>query len=238
MVWIFKNQNKIITFFLILVSIFSLILTLYLINYSNNFEEKFSFHNIIVGSTFVCLCFIGSIASIFPRNCGKIFSYRGKKNQNTIHSLKKSKSQGHHYQCRNYSNHTLRIRKKYLCATCSGFLTGAILGIIGSIGYFSGYLQIEIMPILTFLGAACVFFGLFQSIIPNTRGPLSRFFAGILLVLGTYILLINLDQVRNSTFADLFFISISIFWIFTKINLSQREHKIVCLNCSEKYCKN
>ncbi len=236
MVWISKNQNKIITLFLILTSIFSLILTLYLINYSNNFEEKFSFHNMIVGSTFVCLCFFGSIASIFPRNCGKIFSYKGKENQNTIHSLKKSKSKGHHYQCKEYSNHTLKIRKKYLCATCSGLLTGAILGIIGSIWYFSGYLQVEIIPTLTILGVVGVFFGLFQSIIPKTNGPLSRFFSGILLVLGTYILLVNLDQVRNNTLVDLFFIINSIFWIFTKINLSQREHKITCLNCSTKHC--
>lgn len=238
MVWVSNNQNNIITLFLILTSIVSLILTMYLINYSNNFEEKFSFHNIIVGSTFVSLCFMGSIASIFPRNCGKIFSYKGKKNQNAIHSLKKSNSKGHHYQCKDYSNHTLKICKKYLCATCSGLLIGAILGIIGAILYFSGYLQVEIIPILTFFGAAGVFFGLFQSIIPKTKGPLSRFFSGIVFVLGTYSLLVNLDQVRNNTLVDLFFIATSIFWIFTKINLSQREHKITCLNCSTKHCHN
>jgi hypothetical protein len=234
--WISKNQNKIITLFLILTSIFSLILTLYLINYSNNHEEKISFHNIIIGSTFVSLCFIGSIASIFPNSCGKIFSSKGKKNQNTIHSLKKSNSQGHHHQCKKYSNHTLKIRDKYLCATCTGLLTGAILGIVGSIMYFYAYLQVEIIPILTILGAVGILFGFFQSIIPKTKGPLSRFFAGILLVLGTFILLVNLDQVMNNTLIDFFFIATSIFWIFTKVNLSQREHKITCLNCSIKHC--
>ena len=238
MVWISKNQNKIITLFLILTSIVSLILTMYLINYSNNFEEKFSFHNMIVGSTFVSLCFMGIIASIFPVNCGKIFSYKVKKNLNAINSLKKSKSTGHHFQCKDYSNHILKIRKKYLCATCSGLLTGAILGIIGSIWYFSGYLQVKMIHVLTFLGAAGVFFGLFQSIIPRTKGPLSRFFAGMAFVLGTYILLVNLDQIKNNTLVDLFFIVNSIFWIFTKINLSQREHKIICLNCSTKHCYN
>lgn len=238
MVWISENQNKIITLFLISTSIFSLILTLYLINYSNNFEEKFSFHNIIVGLTFVSVCFIGSMASIFPSSCGKIVSSKVINSQNTTHSLEKSNSRGHHYQCENYSNHILKIRKNYLCATCSGLLTGSILGIIGSILYFSGYLQVEIIPILAFMGLISVIFGLFQSIIPKTNGAVSRFIAGILLVLGACILLVNLDQVRNSTVVDLFFIAISMFWIFTKINLSQREHKITCLNCSIKHCEN
>ena len=216
-----------LTLFLISTSIFSLVLTAYLIMYPNSFEERFVFHNLIVGSTFIIVCFIGSIASIYPNSCGKILSSEMKK---------KSKSQGHHYPCEKYSNHTLKIGNKYFCVTCSGLLIGAIFGIIGSIWYFSGYFQIDKIIILAPLGMIGVFFGLFQSITPKANGALPRFIAGILLVLGSFILLVNLDQAGNSTFVDLFFVVISLFWVYTKISLSQREHRLICLNCSTKYC--
>jgi hypothetical protein len=204
--------------------------------YPNNFGEEVTFHNIIVSSTFILVCFIGGIASIYPSTCGKIFSPELLKKSNSIHSSKKSNSRGHHYPCEKYLSHTLKIGKKYFCATCSGLLIGAIFGIIGSIWFFSEYFQAEDVLILAPLGLLGVSFGLFQSIIPKTNGALSRLFAGISLVLGAFILLVSLDQASNSTFVDLFFVAISIFWIITKITLSQREHRLTCLNCSKKHC--
>ena len=231
-----EKHNNMFTLFLILISIFSLIVTTYLIMYPNNFEDRYPFHSVIVGSTFISVCFIGTIASIYPNPCGKILSSEIIKNSNKIHSAKKLNLQGHHYPCGKYSNHTLKTGKKYLCATCSGLLFGAILGIIGSIWYFSGYFQVERISILAPLALISVFFGLFQSVLPKMKGSLLRFFAGKSLVTGAFILLVSLDQVINSTFIDLFYVLISMFWIFTKINLSQREHRLTCLNCPTKHC--
>lgn len=235
MFYISKNQNRVVTFFLISISIFSLILVAYLIWYSSNLGEKFVLHDFIVGSTFVAVCLFGGIASICPNTCGKIFSWKLIKKSNNFHSTK-SNFKGHHYPCGKFLNHILKIGKKYFCATCTGLLIGAIFGIIGSIVYFYGDFQIEGISILLPMGVIFVVYGLFQSLMPKMDGALSRLFAGILLVLGSFILLASLDNVGASTFTSLFFIVISIFWVFTKIDLSQREHRKTCLNCSNKLC--
>lgn len=234
MFWISGDKNQILTFFLVSTSIFSLILTTYLLINDSNFTE-IVFHNIIVGLTFSIVCFIGGIAAIYPSKCGKILSSKNSKKKNFVHS-KKVNNRAHHYLCQEYHAHTFKIGDEHFCATCLGFLIGAIFGIIGSIGYFSGFFQIDNILFLIPAGFIGVFFGLFQSLLPKLHGAISRFFAGISLVLGAYILLINIDRSGGGTFVDLFFIVISIFWILTKINLSQKEHREICLNCSPKLC--
>jgi hypothetical protein len=232
--WISGEKNQSLTFFLVSTSIFSLILILYLLIIDSNFA-KIVFHNIIVGLTFSIVCIIGGIAAIYPSKCEKILSSKNSKKKDFIHS-KKANSRAHHYLCKEYHGHTFQIGNEYFCATCSGLLTGAIFGIIGSVWYFSGFFQIDNIIFLTPAGFIGVSFGLFQSLIPKLNGARSRLLAGISLVLGAYILLINIDRSGGGTFVDLFFIVISIFWIFTKINLSQKEHREICLNCSPKLC--
>ncbi|MCW3997625.1 MAG: hypothetical protein NWF10_03545 [Candidatus Bathyarchaeota archaeon] len=218
-------------------SIFGLIVIVYFSLFANSLEEEVAFHNIIVGSAFGAVCIIGSLASIFPNFCAKISSFKIKKILNTSHSAEKAASRGHHYPCNKYLNHILRAGEKYFCATCSGLLIGAGIGIIGSIWYFSGFFHVERISNLVPIGMIAVLFGLFQSIIPKMNGALARFFAGISLVLGSFLMLVSLDQTINNTIVDLFFVAISVFWIFTKINLSQREHRLTCLNCSIKQCR-
>ena len=58
-----------------------------------------------------------------------------------------------------FLKHILKVRKKYFCATCTGLLIGAIMGIIGSFVYFFGDFEIEGISILVPLGMICVFLG-------------------------------------------------------------------------------
>ena len=232
---ILKNQNRIFTFFLVSISIFSFILVAYLILYPNNLGTKFVLHDFLIASTFIAVCLFGAIASVYPKTCGKIFSWKLIKTTNNLHSTK-SNFKSHHYPCKSFLNHILKVGKNYSCATCTGLLIGAIFGITGTIVYFYGNFQINGILFLVAFGIICLSFGLFQSLIPKMEGPLPRLFAGILLVLGSYIMLISLDAAGSSTFISLFFIVISIFWVYTKIHLSQREHRKICLNCSKKLC--
>lgn len=238
MSWVHKNQDHLLTLFLIIVSIFGLIITAYLSFFGNKSGNELVFNNIIIGSAFGLVCIFGGLATIFPQKCTKITYSEKIKKSITIHSSKNSVSRGHHYPCEEYSNHILSIGTKRFCATCSGLLIGAIISLIGTIGYFSGFIIIEKLPYLVPLGIISVIIGLFQSILPKMSGALTRFLAGILLVIGSFFLLMNLDQVINSTIVELFFIFISIFWIYTKINLSQREHRVTCSNCLIKHCGN
>lgn len=227
------NNDKILTFFLSVTSIFSLVLVIYLIFDKRAFVE-IAFHNFIVGSAFILVCFIGAIAAIYPNKCGNIMSSRSSKQQ-FLHS-KKTINSAHHFSCEKYSSHIFRIRKKHFCSTCSGLLIGAIAGIIGSIWYFSDFFYFDNISFLIPIGIFGVVFGLFQSIIPKMNSALIRLLAGISLVLGAYFLLINIDISNGGTFVAFFFIFISIFWILTKINLSQKEHRETCLNCAIKSC--
>jgi hypothetical protein len=53
-------------------------------------------------------------------------------------------------------------------------------------------------------------------------------------VLGAFMVLVGIDAVVESLFADLLLLAFIVFWIFTRILLSQWDHWRICGNCKSQ----
>jgi hypothetical protein len=53
----------------------------------------------------------------------------------------------------------------------------------------------------------------------------------MLFVLGGFLILVGMDELTGSLFVDLFSIALIVFWLFTRILLSQWDHWKICRKC-------
>ena len=232
-----KHPNFFLAF-LILVSIFGLILSTFYVLYPSALEDDFAYRNLTIGSAFGIVCVLGIFVAVFPSSCLAITQF-WKRNRRDRHTsnIHETPLRAHHPSCENYSTHILRIGNMNFCATCSGLLVGATLVLFGTGLYFFGNLRIGDPSIFVSIGAAGVAMGLVQSALPKFSAGLTRFFASILFVVGTFLMLVSIDTVVKNTSIDLFFVALSVLWILTKITLSKRDHQRTCSDCSVKSCR-
>jgi len=232
-----KHPNFFLAF-LILVSIFGLMLSTFFVLYPSAPEDDFAYRNLTIGSAFGTVCVLGIFAAVFPSSCLAITQFwKRKRRDRRASNIYETTLRAHHPSCDNYSTHILRIGKMNFCATCSGMLVGATLVLFSTVLYFFGNLRIGDPSILVSIGVAGVATGLVQSALPKFSGGLTRFFASILFVVGTFLMLVSIDIVVKNTSIDLFFVALSVLWILTKITLSKRDHQRTCSDCSVKSCR-
>jgi hypothetical protein len=228
-----KHSNLTLAF-LMAVSIFGLFLSILFVAYPfTSLEDDFAFRNLTVGSAFSAVCILGMFAALFPSSCSALPKFRKRNEHYQIFPIiHETTLQAHHPSCENYSTHILRIGNMKFCATCSGLVVGAAVALFGTgLCFFAG-LRIGDPFVLVSLGAAGVALGLLQSALPKFSSGSTRFLASILFVIGTFLMLIGLDGAVKNISIDLFFVVLSVFWIQTKIALSQRDHQQTCAKCS------
>ena len=225
--------------FLIAVSIFGLVLSTLFVLFPFTPEDDFPFRNLIVGSAYSGVCILGMFAALFPSWGSTMLKFRRseepKKRRIAIHE---TTFRAHHPSCENYSTHILNIGKMKFCATCSGLIVGAAFVLVGTGLYFFGGLLVGEPLILVWLGGAGVALGFTQSGVPNRSNGSTRFVASILFVVGTFLMLVSVNEAVKNISVDLFFVALSVLWILTKIGLSQRDHQQTCLQCSKEICRN
>jgi hypothetical protein len=115
-------------------------------------------------------------------------------------------------------------------------MVGATFALFGAGLYFFGSSSLGDPFLLFPVGAAGVALGLTQSALPKYSNGLVRFIASILFVVGTFLMLVGLDNATKNISIDLFFVAISLIWILTKIAFSERDHQRTCSNCSVESC--
>lgn len=177
----------------------------------------------IISSFYVTLCIIGSIAALLPAACTKAI---GPKDSAWIPHVTLT----HHPECEGFSGHELHLRGRSLCAGCTGLLTGALISVSLIAAYFAGVDPTQGASILTELGVAAALLGLFVPL-SNSRSSLLRFAIGASFIVGMTSILIGLDSQLRSIDVDSFIILMALFWVFTRISLSQFVHKRICANC-------
>lgn len=230
------NHPNFVLAFLISVSIFGLVLSVFFV-FHTSLEDSFAYRNLAVGAAFGAVCILGIFAALFPNSCLAIPQFgRSKRHDRRTLNIHETASVAHHPTCENYSTHILVVGNTKFCATCSGLLVGATLVLFATGLYFFGNFNIGEPTILVLVGASGVSFGFLQSALPKYSSGSTRFFASILFVVGTFLMLVSIDMAVKNTSIDLFFVGLSLLWILTKISLSQRDHKSTCSNCSEKPC--
>jgi len=233
--------------FLVSVSFFGLILTVLLALYPPILQENFVWRKPLVGSTYSVVCVLGILAVFFPKTCSTFFDFgKQEKRQNRFFGFKRNKSisytaastlRGHHPVCGGFSAHVFRLGGKLFCATCSGLSLGALIALVGVTLFFFGNWQMGQNAFLMILvGAVGVVLGLLQSPLPTLQNSVIRLFSSTFFVVGTFLILIGNEELAHNTSVDLFFVALSVFWLLTRISLSQWDHERICSKCTLDSC--
>lgn len=236
-----KHHRSFDITFLILISFLGLLLIAVLTAYPPIATGSLPWRKPLIGSIFSLICILGILAVFLPTQCLKVLELRKKENPGNSNSGKfvshrvSSSLQGHHPSCGKFSAHVFRIRSKTFCAACTGLLFGGLLALTGALLYFFGNWRFAEQngSLMVFVGILGVGLGLFQFKFRNVvRLSLNIFF-----VLGTLFILIGIDEFVHSLMVDLFVVSLILFWLFTRISLSQWDHERICSDCNVAGCE-
>ena len=224
-----NRQNYPFPIFAISISIFGLFIVLAIAINSPTIYENFLWRKPLIGSVFTLICILGTLAALFPTQCSKTLHFR-KENMNLTYQIHHS---SHHPNCGKFSAHVIRIGNCTLCAACTGLFLGAIIALGGTTFYFfNGWNVEEASFLVVLIGIAGIILGFLQL---KFRG-FFRLLLNTFFVLGAFLILIGIDELVESLFADFFLTALIVFWILTRIQLSQWDHWRICSNC-ESQCE-
>jgi len=226
--------------YLVAVSLFGLFLVGTFVFYPPVAGESFLWRKPVVGSIFGAICILGILAAFFPKKCSGVFDFRKDEkgsrshlNQFASHGAS-STVKGHHPDCKSFSPHVFRMGNRTFCTACTGLLLGGLSALAGTILYFFSNWRVEqSSSLLVWVGILGVGLGLFQF---NFRG-IVRLFLNAFFVFGALLILIGFDELVRSVTFDLFLIALILFWLFTRISLSQWDHRRICRACRVVTCE-
>ncbi|MCW4051350.1 MAG: hypothetical protein NWE89_16635 [Candidatus Bathyarchaeota archaeon] len=199
------------------------LIVLGLLSFIETSTVRIPYQSQIIGGIFTGICILGVIAAVSP---GAI---RG-----TNHSGEPGSGYlGHHPVCGVFDTHVLRVGNRVLCAGCTGLAVGAIVAIFGMILYFIGGISFGAPARLFLVGAFLVSLGLVQHFI-DMGNPVVHSLLNVFFVSGSFLSLLALDALRTSLLVDVYFLGLVLFWIMTRIRVSQGDHVIICRDCDRK----
>jgi hypothetical protein len=217
-------------FFDVGVSVFGLLIVLLLAANPPMIYESFSWRKPLVGSVFILICTLGIFAALLPKRCSGAFHFQ---RENASLASSGIQTNSHHPDCGKFSAHVIHINGHTLCAACTGLLFGGTTAIVGAIIYFFiGWHIVTATFTVALIGVIAVVLGLSQS----KFSGFIRLMLNIFFVLGAFLILVGIDELIGSLFADFFMEASIVFWIFTRIQLSQWDHWRICNDC-ESPCK-
>jgi hypothetical protein len=228
-----RIRLDLILIFSISISLFGSFTTLMFALHTPTIKGNFLLRKPLVGLIFTSICTSGIIAVLIPKKCSGTPDLP--KTEKTIHEDKDPRYdkvtvtfKGHHPDCGRYSAHVIQINTNTLCAACTGLLLGALIALAGTALYFFvGWSlgQAEFPALL--LGQAGVVLGFLQFKFRGyTRSTVNVFF-----VIATFLTLIGIDNIVKNTIIDLYSIALIVFWLWTRILISQWDHWRICHNC-------
>lgn len=234
--------------FLTVVSFFGLVLVGLLMVSPPVSQVDFVWRKPVVGSIFAVICVLGSLAAVFPGACSRGFgSVKKKSSGGWVHfSFKKGGSdsvhdsavlRGHHPVCGVFSSHVFKLGDGVFCATCSGLFLGGVLSLVGAVVYFFvGWSVGDGVLLVGFVGVVGVAVGLLQSVLIRVRWSSVRVVSGLLFAVGALLVLVAVDGLVGDLFLDVFLVLLTVFWLVTRVALSQWEHRSMCSNCNSVSC--
>jgi len=231
------HKNYLLTL-MIGISIFGSFTTLMLAFYSPITPDNF-WRKPLIGSIFTLICIFGVLAVFFSEKCSKFF-YMHKtekpmklKAKNLDSHGFSFKFKGHHIDCGRFSTHVICINNHIICAACAGLLLGALITLVGNFFYF--FVGFDIgqlgLPIIL-VGQIGILLGMIQF---KFKGYL-RLIVNTFFVISSFLVLVGMDTLSKSAFIDLYTLLLIIFWLLTRILISQWDHWRICYTCN-LHCK-
>ncbi len=141
--------------------------------------------------------------------------------------------EGHHPDCVHFQKHTFLINGKKYCPGCSGLFIGALIAIFGVLFYYFAGLPSLYVENFFWIGAGMVFLALFLIVFINLEKKL-KFISNLSLVLGSFFILLGIIGAKDNFLMEIYFIVLIIFWIITRIGVSEEYHENICKNCLEE----
>jgi len=174
----------------------------------------------VTGTMFMAICLVGLIASVSPG------TLRGLGHGSPPSTL------GHHPDCGRFSGHVIRFHSNVYCAGCTGLALGASSSIVGSVLYFYMGVYPFTSDAIFWAGVIAVALGLIQHFI-DLGSPHLHLLLNVSLVLGSFMLASSMNAAGASFFIEAYHLVLVIFWVATRIRVSQEEHMLVCQACGE-----
>lgn len=204
-------------------------------------EFSYPWQKPLIFSIFVSICFLGIMAGLFPSKCLKIIHSQKKVNSNispTSNQEISKKFMGHHPDCGNFSEHVLSFRNSKYCAGCTGLVAGATIAIIGSLFYITNPLNFNLNSgIILWIGIAGVTLTLFQHTFIDIDVSCVKLISNVIFVLGSFFVLLGIDMINGGLFIELYFLTLALMWIYTRILISEKNHQRICADCDIKSCE-
>lgn len=173
----------------------------------------------ILDLIFLAICVLGIIAGLAPNFCNLRISGEMRNKDGAI---------GHHPNCGNFQNHTIQVRGNFYCAGCSGLVLGAIFAILGLLTQFKPLND----SVGFWFGALIVSLGLAQHLIDLGSGWV-HFWLNFGFVAGVWFMFESIKSMGVSFYISIYFLSVTVFWIFARIRSSQWVHVGICDECDE-----
>lgn len=193
---------------------------------------------------FTAICFLGAAAAVLPSECSRVFHDRQTRHRDSSeedHSARADERsrelRGHHPACGRFAAHVFQVRGEVYCAGCMGLLTGAIVAIAGSFAYSVGIFTVAGEASLAFwTGFVLVIIGLIQYARPLMANGWVHYLSNTIFVIGAFLLLLGVVEIDGGLFSEIYFLIIVLYWILTRIALSNLEHQKTCFLCGSSSC--
>jgi hypothetical protein len=187
--------------------------------------------NIYVWPIFVALLLLGAAATFFPRRCSRSIVNTEDLDPSRYTSISGVRLiHGHHKLCDRFAGHELTVAGKSICAGCLGLFIGATSSLLLSAVYlmFNPTIPLEV----GMLGLAFVTLGLLYIPVLKKLPMGLRTAVNAVFVVGFALTLMVVVGVGNVEMA-LITIGFFVFWMYTRIQLSQWSHNVICDGCNE-----
>ena len=173
----------------------------------------------VTGTVFMAICLVGLIASVSPGTLHGVG-----------HGSSPSITLGHHPDCGRFNGHIIRFHGDAYCAGCTGLALGASSSIVGSVLYFYMGVYPSGSEVIFWVGVIAVALGLIQHFI-DLGSPYLHLFLNVSLVFGSFMLASSMNAAGASLFIEAYHLVLVVFWVATRIRVSQEEHILVCQAC-------
>jgi len=230
------SENKLPSFSLLLIIFASFLGTAIittLLMQPTNYPKELTFAPTLIGSLYFAICVLGLFAVFYPKICKRTLMFQQEVKlilDKSITPKKVMRFRGHHPDCSKFSANRIKIRKTVLCAACSGLLIGAVVALIGTILYFFiGYNFLWSDPWILVVGNAGMLLGLFQFKFKSYV----KLTVNALFVISSLLTLVMADILGKSLFTDLYVLGLIVFFLATRILLSEFYNKNICHQCKQ-----
>jgi hypothetical protein len=118
-----------------------------------------------------------------------------------------------------------------------GLVTGGVISLIGCFPYFFlGFGVGEAGGYAFGIGVGGVVCGLLQYHLFKGSSGTIHFLLNVVFVVGAFLLLLGVNALKSNFALEVYLLALMVFWIFSRMTLSQREHTKICAACGVQSC--